>query len=117
MPMLEVQETLWQDADGNPVPYGDERGVSVLFGAGSLISAEDAHKYGVQGQTAKVTESQMQSITLTAAEYHGLRDQNAALKQRIAELHAEMQAELHAEAKAIKAAPENKAVKSAPENK
>lgn len=30
----------WQDAQGNPVPFGDARGVSVLYGVGSRVSAE-----------------------------------------------------------------------------
>ena len=32
----------WEDGDGNPVPFGSERGVRVLHGVGTRVSADEA---------------------------------------------------------------------------
>jgi DNA uptake protein ComE-like DNA-binding protein len=51
--MHTIKEEVWADAEGNAVPYGDERGRTVLFGAGRQISDEDATKYGLTKTAAK----------------------------------------------------------------
>lgn len=42
MEIVALDVEWWQDAQGNPVPFGDARGVSVLYGVGSRVSAEKA---------------------------------------------------------------------------
>lgn len=42
MERVKLAEEVWQDRDGNPVPFGSVAGVSVLYGAGAQVSAEEA---------------------------------------------------------------------------
>lgn len=44
---IAAMEEVWADKDGNPVPFGDSRGRTVLFGYGVQVTAADAKKYGI----------------------------------------------------------------------
>ena len=42
-----ISQEVWADEKGKPVPYGDSRGRTVLFGQGQQITGEDAKKYHI----------------------------------------------------------------------
>jgi hypothetical protein len=66
MPII-VKEEIWQDKDGNPVPFGSEKGVSVLHGAGVEISEEEAKRAGIKPEKEKA-KSKNEGATPEGAE-------------------------------------------------
>ena len=46
--MLKLENELWADENGKAVPYNDIRGKTVLFGAGTQVTAEQMRQHGIR---------------------------------------------------------------------